>query len=102
VLRRHCKDVGRDPGQIQVTHLSTALVARDPEELGAVVDRLRPDNVTAEAMAVRLNAGTIEDHVGRFRGLAEAGVQNAIVNLPDLGDAAPVERFAEVIAAFAG
>jgi alkanesulfonate monooxygenase SsuD/methylene tetrahydromethanopterin reductase-like flavin-dependent oxidoreductase (luciferase family) len=101
VLHGHCKDVDRDPADIQVTHLSTALVGRDAGDLDASIERLRPERVTAEAMAARLNAGTVEEHVGRFRTLAEAGVQQAIVNLPDLGDAAPVERFAEVIAAFA-
>ena len=45
--------------------------------------------------------GTVDDHIGRFRSLAEAGVQTAIVNLPDLGSPEPVERFAEIIAAFA-
>lgn len=46
---------------------------------------------------VVLNAGTVDDHVGRFRALADAGVQLAIVNLPDLTDAEPIERFAPII-----
>ena len=70
VLHRHCADVGRDPAEVTVTHLSTVL------------------------------DGDTDDLVGRFRGLAEAGVQTAIVNFPDLGDTAPLERFAEVIEAF--
>jgi len=70
VLHRHCADVDRDPHEITVTQLSTV----DP----------RP----------------ADDHVGRFRELADAGVQQAIVSLSDLGDTAPLERFAEVIAAF--
>jgi len=70
VLHRHCADVGRDPAQVRVTHLSTAEPA------------------------------PVEDHVGRFRELAEAGVQTAMVSLADLDDIAPLERFAEVITAF--
>ena len=46
------------------------------------------------------NAGTITDHIGRFRDLAEAGVREVMVRLPDLTDAAPLERAAQVIAAF--
>ncbi len=42
----------------------------------------------------------MEDHVGRFRGLADAGVQTAVVSFPDLGSSDPVERFAPVIEAF--
>jgi F420-dependent oxidoreductase-like protein len=100
VLAAHCETEGRDPATIEVTHLSTALTARDGDELAATIERLRPAAMAAEAYAARTNAGTIEDHVGHYRQLAEAGVQTAIVNLPDLSDTAPVERFAEIIATF--
>ncbi|HUQ40556.1 MAG TPA: TIGR03560 family F420-dependent LLM class oxidoreductase [Acidimicrobiales bacterium] len=73
VLHRHCADVGRDPAEVRVTHLSSARVA---------------------------DADAVEDEIGRLRQLAEAGVQTAIVNLPDLTDSSEVERFAAVIAAF--
>ena len=101
VLHGHCRDVGRDPSSVKVTQLSTALVGRSADDLSSMVDRLRGDRATAEAFSARVNAATVEDHVGRFRKLADAGVQTAIVNLPDLSDTSPVERFAEVIAAFA-
>ena len=69
VLRRHCDDVGRDPADVEVTHLASALDA------------------------------SVEEHVGRYRELAEAGVQTAMVRFPVLNEAA-VEAFAPVIAAF--
>jgi F420-dependent oxidoreductase-like protein len=69
VLHRHCADVGRDPSGVQVTHLSSAL------------------------------PGTVEDHVGRYRQLAEAGVQTGIVRFPALDEQA-IEAFAPVVAAF--
>ena len=102
VLHAHCAELDRDPAEIEVTHLSTALTARARDELHAAVDVLKPKRATPEAYAAAVNAATVEDHVGRFRALAEAGVQTAIVNLPDLGDTAPVERFAEVISSFRG
>jgi alkanesulfonate monooxygenase SsuD/methylene tetrahydromethanopterin reductase-like flavin-dependent oxidoreductase (luciferase family) len=86
VLRRHCADAGRDPAEIQVTHFSPVMVG-DPGATPPPPSRALP--------------GTAEDHIGRFRGLAEAGVQTAIVALADLGGTEPIERFAEVIAAFA-
>ena len=100
VLRAHCEDVGRDPSVVRVTQLSTALVGEDDDDLDRIVDRLRGDRSTAEAYSARVNAATVDDHVGRFRKLADAGVQTAIVNMPDLSDVAPLERFAGVIAAF--
>jgi F420-dependent oxidoreductase-like protein len=83
VLHRHCADVGRDPGDINVTHLGSITVG---------------DIDTAPPNAV---AGTVEDHIGRFRELAEAGVQTAIVRFaePDLSPAT-LEQFAPVIDAF--
>ena len=70
VLHGHCADVGRDPADVLVTVLSTA------------------------------DAPSVDDHVGRYRAFAEAGVGMVIVNLPHLTSADPLARFAEVIAAF--
>ncbi len=46
------------------------------------------------------SAGTPEDHIGRYRELADAGVQHAIVSLADVGHPGAVESFGEVVAAF--
>jgi F420-dependent oxidoreductase-like protein len=100
VLHEHCAAVGRSPADVRVTHLSTSLTASSEAELSSLVDRLRGDRVSPEAYAARVNAGTVDDQIGRFRELADAGVQTAIVSLPDLSSPEPVERFAEVIAAF--
>jgi F420-dependent oxidoreductase-like protein len=101
VLHRHCADVGRDPATIEVTHLSSAFTAASRAELDARIDASKPASATPEAFAARVNAGTVEDQVGRFRELAEAGVQHAIVNLPGLRTADDLHAFAPVIAAFA-
>jgi F420-dependent oxidoreductase-like protein len=82
VLRDHCAREGRDPATVTVTHLAAARVIGDGEP------REGP------------GAATAEEHVGRYRELAEAGVQTAIVSLRDADGAASVERFAGVIAAF--
>jgi F420-dependent oxidoreductase-like protein len=84
VLHRHCADVGRDPADVRITHLSSAHLT---------------DAANPESVPVRAVVGTAEEHIGRYRELAEAGVQTAMVRLPDL-DVAAVDRFAEVIAAF--
>lgn len=99
VLAGHCRDAGRDPATVRVTHLSTALVGADRAEVDALVARVAP-GARPDAAAARLGAGTVEDQVGRYRLLAEAGVQTAVVSLADLGGTEPVARFAEVIAAF--
>ena len=46
--------------------------------------------------------GTVEEHIGRYRQYAEAGVQEAIVAVHLDGTPAQLESFAPVIAAFSG
>ena len=67
VLHEHCASEGRDPASIEVTHLGAA------------------------------PAASAEEHIGRFRELAEAGVQTAIVSVPDVES---VAGFREVIEGF--
>jgi F420-dependent oxidoreductase-like protein len=101
VLRRHCADAGRDPAEVEVTHLSTALVARTPAELADDVERRRPRHGAARWVR-RVNPGTVEDHVLRARALRAAGVQHVIVSLPGVWDSPAVETFAQVIAEASG
>jgi alkanesulfonate monooxygenase SsuD/methylene tetrahydromethanopterin reductase-like flavin-dependent oxidoreductase (luciferase family) len=82
VLHAHCAAEGRDPAAVEVTHLGPARVTAPGE----------PRTGSGAASA--------EEHVGRFRALAEAGVQTAIVGLSDAEGADSVRRFADVIAAF--
>jgi len=58
VLHRHCAEVGRDPDQVEVTHLSSTLDA------------------------------STEELIGRYRDLAEAGVRTAVVRFPVLDEKA--------------
>jgi F420-dependent oxidoreductase-like protein len=82
VLHEHCATEGRDPAAIEVTHFAPARLVEAGQE------RPGPE------------AGTVAEHIGRYRELAEAGVQTAIVGLGDLEGAAQVRGFADVIAAF--
>jgi F420-dependent oxidoreductase-like protein len=98
VLREHCAAVGRD--HVELTHLSTTLIGADDRQVTELVDRLRPRQQDPARYAAAVNAGTVDDHIGRFRHLAEAGVQEAMIRLPDLTDPGPLERAAKVISAF--
>ena len=82
VLHRHCEAEGRDPGAVTVTQLSEAAVIDAGGERYADV------------------AGTVDEQVGRYRELADAGVQQVFVALHEDGTGAQVERFARVIDAF--
>ncbi|MDT7614854.1 MAG: hypothetical protein QOF00_2301 [Pseudonocardiales bacterium] len=97
VLRKHCAVTGR---AVELSHLSTALVGADRAEVDSLVGSLRPRGADPAAYAASVHAGPVEDHVGRFRELTEAGVSEVVLRLPGLTDAAPLARMARVIDAF--
>jgi F420-dependent oxidoreductase-like protein len=99
VLTGHCADVGRDVGAVQVTHLSTALVARDETALARQLDARRPTR-GVRRWESRVTPGIVADHVLHARALRDAGVQHVIVSLEGVWDSTAVEDFGEVIAAF--
>ncbi|MDP9219461.1 MAG: TIGR03560 family F420-dependent LLM class oxidoreductase [Actinomycetota bacterium] len=100
VLRAHCEQVGRDPGQVAMTHLSTALIGADDRHVASLVEQLRPRRQDPVTYTAAVGAGTVQDHIGRFRELAEAGASEVMVRLPDLTGADDFELIAQVIAAF--
>jgi F420-dependent oxidoreductase-like protein len=80
VLHQHCTDVGRDPSEVSVTHLSTALVGTSPKDLAEQIDRIgAPKKILAT-----MNPGTVHDHVTRSKALIGAGANHLIVSLPGL------------------
>ena len=100
VFREHCLAAGRDPAQAEVTVLDIPVIGRDRSDAAAMVEKLR-GRTTAAAFARSHHAGTAEDHIGRYRLLADRGVTTVFVALPDLTGPADVLRLAPVAAAFA-
>ena len=98
-LHDHCRAEERDPAEIAVTQLSSILCA-DEDRLATILADAANDQLPADGVAERLTAGTPDDHIGRFRALAEAGVDEVIVSLADIGEPGALDRFAPVIAAF--
>jgi alkanesulfonate monooxygenase SsuD/methylene tetrahydromethanopterin reductase-like flavin-dependent oxidoreductase (luciferase family)/predicted kinase len=99
ILREHCRQVGRDPAEVEVTVLDVPVIGRDREHAAAVVENLR-GRVSAAVFAKRHHAGTAAEHIGRYRLLADRGVQTVFVSLPDLAGPEDVLRLAPVTAAF--
>ncbi len=100
VLAAHCEEVGRDPAEIEVTHLSQAVVAPDHPSLAAKLEEWCGPGDTPARVAESAGAGTVADQIGRYRELAEAGVQHAIVGIRDVSDLGAVRAFAPLIEAF--
>jgi hypothetical protein len=96
VLHEHCAHYDRDPAEIRVTHLGAASLLADLPAGGPPAGDpvARPHE----------HAGSLDEQIGRYRLLAEAGIQTAIVDVPDLTGtstpAAGLAPWAEVIRRF--
>jgi len=97
VLAQHCADIGRDVGEIDVSHLSTVLIGGDRDGVATTIERLRPKRVSADRFARETNAGTIVDHYERSMRLIDAGVRTLIVRLVDVADPGAIDRLGAVI-----
>jgi alkanesulfonate monooxygenase SsuD/methylene tetrahydromethanopterin reductase-like flavin-dependent oxidoreductase (luciferase family)/predicted kinase len=100
VFRQHCVAAGRDPAQAEVTVLDIPVIGRDRAEAASIVEKLR-GRTTAAAFAQRHHAGPADEHIGRYRLLADRGVTTVFVSLPHLTGPEDVLRLAPVAAAFA-
>ena len=100
VLQRHCSDLGRDPTQIEITHLTSVLVATDRSKLRERVDQFRDRNTSVEKYSARYNAGTVDDQVALFSSYSRSGAQHSMVALPDVALEDSIETFGDVITAF--
>jgi alkanesulfonate monooxygenase SsuD/methylene tetrahydromethanopterin reductase-like flavin-dependent oxidoreductase (luciferase family)/predicted kinase len=100
IFRQHCLQAGRDPARAEVTVLDVPVVGRDREDAASIVEKLR-GRTSAAAFGRSHHAGTADDHIGRYRLLADRGVKTVFVSLPDLTGPEHVLRLAPVTAAFA-
>lgn len=83
-------------GQIDVTVLDVPIVGRNRDEVATLVEKLR-GRTPAAAFARRHHAGTPDDHLSRYRALAQRGVRTVFVALPGLAGPDDVLRFAPVV-----
>ncbi len=102
ILARHCDAVDRDPSEVEMTHLTTALAASNRADLRSRVDAVRSRNVSVDEYSARFNAGTVDDHIALFGAYSDAGASHSIVRLADVALEGSIEAFGEVIAEFGG
>jgi F420-dependent oxidoreductase-like protein len=99
VLRAHMESVGRDPAAVRMTQLAPTLVGDSDVDVDARLRAFVGPERSLDAMRAELQAGTVDEQIGRFRALAEVGVGTVVVSLRDLS-VESIERFAGVIDAF--
>jgi alkanesulfonate monooxygenase SsuD/methylene tetrahydromethanopterin reductase-like flavin-dependent oxidoreductase (luciferase family) len=98
IFRGHAARAGRNLDDLRVTVLDLPIVGGTPDEVARLVEAHR-GRASAKAYAAAHHAGTVDQHIDRYRQLAERGVHTVFVSLPDLAGPTQIERFAPIIAA---
>lgn len=101
ILSEHCLEVGRDPDDVEVTHLTNAVASSGRADLRDRVERLRGRNTSAEDFMRQNNAGTVDDLVELFAAYSDAGADHSIVALADVSAEGSIEIFGDVIGTLA-
>ena len=107
VLEAHCRDLGRDPAEIEVSHNARTLIAETAAEFDAMVARgAAESNVSASAYRESLSgaiAGTPDQCAEQIQGYVDAGITYFFLIFPDPVSVEHLRLFArEVMPRFAG
>ena len=107
VLAEHCRDVGRDPSEIEVSHNTRVVIAGSEAEFNTLVAQGAADeNLSAaeyRASLSRAIAGTPEQCVEQIQSYVDNGITYFFLLFPDPIPTESMELFAkEVMPRFAG
>jgi F420-dependent oxidoreductase-like protein len=89
VLLGHCRDVGRDPGEITTTRLGTLVLTDDSDETARVREFL--SGLAGDEFTEQFTVGEADAVVREVEALVAAGVEYPIFNMP-LSDAETVAK----------
>jgi alkanesulfonate monooxygenase SsuD/methylene tetrahydromethanopterin reductase-like flavin-dependent oxidoreductase (luciferase family)/predicted kinase len=98
IFSGHAARAGRSLDELRITVLDVPIVGDNPDEVARLVEAHR-GRASAKTYAAAHHAGSIDQHVDRYRQLAERGVHTVFVSFPDLTGPAQLERFEPIIAA---
>jgi F420-dependent oxidoreductase-like protein len=94
VLRKHCTDVGRDPGEITTTRMGTLVLTPDRDETARVRSFL--SGMMGDDFDEQFIVGEDAEVIAAVAELAATGVDSLIFNMP-LSDAASVQRAGDLL-----
>jgi len=94
VLRGHCKDVGRDPGEIVTTRLGTLVLTSSPEETERTTGFLR--GMAGDGFGEQFTVGEAAEVVDQVGALVDAGLDGLIFNMP-LSEPDTITRAGELL-----
>jgi F420-dependent oxidoreductase-like protein len=97
VLRGHCEDVGRDPGEITKTSMMSLAIAETANGARAKLDAMRAAGFPEERIAAT-TAGTPEQILERAHAYRDVGIEGLTFSMPDVHDLEAVTLAGETLA----
>ena len=101
VLGEHCRNVGRDPSEIEVSHNTRVVIAGSEAEFDGLVSKGSADaNLSAaeyRASLSRAIAGTPEQCVEQIKGYVDSGITYFFLLFPDPISTDTMELFAKEV-----
>lgn len=98
-LDEACREVGRDPDQIEHALGVPCVIAEDERSLREKVERFKPTSISVKGYSVkqvRLE-GTPQQLIERLRAYTRVGVTCFVMNFPDVATLEPVRIFSEKV-----
>lgn len=85
VLRGHCENAGRDPGEITKTGMATIAIAETEDGVRAKLEAMRGAGWPEERIAAT-TAGTPDQVLERAHALRDVGIEGLTFSMPDVHD----------------
>jgi F420-dependent oxidoreductase-like protein len=96
LLKNHCDAVGRNPDEIEKTHIiDCTIIGETAEEVRKKIKMFKPkDTPTGEFIKKNL-AGTPEQIISQIQGFVDVGFTYFMLRFPDMIELKPLRMFAE-------
>ncbi len=97
-LQRHCRDLGRDPREIEIQIFRTIIIGATEEEVRDKIRRFKPEDQTEEQYRSWTACGTPEQLIDLFKEYHRIGVDHIVGYFPDAVELEPLRLFATAVA----
>ena len=98
LLKKHCKAVGRNPGEIEKTHiLDYAIIGGNKEEVRKKIKRFKPKDMSTREFTKRNLVGTPDQIISQIQGFVDIGFTYFMLRFPDMIELKPLRMFAEQV-----
>jgi F420-dependent oxidoreductase-like protein len=98
VLNSHCKAVGRNPDEIEKTHIvDYAIIGESEEEVKRRVEQFKPKGTSTREFIERNLAGTPDQIISKIQEFVDIGFTYFILRFPDMIEIKPLRMFAEQV-----